>query len=314
MICSRPLAEVVNKEISWCWRPYLPFGKVTLLQGSTGMGKTTLLVKLMADLSRGVLPPTMYRGRLQPSVTGNPIRSFYVSVENAMDDTIAPLFDLYHGDRTYVDFQDESQNHFVLSGQEIEDCVAQTGARLIIVDPWQQFLSKQSTSNNDALRAMICDVQAAAERTGVAVLFAGNFTKNGGDDLLKGIGGAELMNTLRCILTLRDDPNGDKSLKLLEPTKMSLLGKEKALVGIRQDDEMQLHFEDYEDVEKDETSIDPVIFLQRILADGPVDSNEVRRRANDEQIGMGVLYRNREKAGVLISRQGDRSSIWSLAE
>ena len=70
---------------------------------------------------------------------------------------------------------------------------------------------------------MVCDIQLAAERTGAAVILAGNFIKGLLPDINRGIGGTELYNTLRCILTLRPDDGDDPSVRILEATKMSLM-------------------------------------------------------------------------------------------
>ena len=116
---------------------------MTLLQGSTGVGKTTLLVKLIADLSRGMLPPTMYKGKLQKPVVGEPVRTYYVSIENKINDTFSPLFDMFGGNREYVDYQsdddEEEENEeeqFVLGRKDIESCAIEIGAKLIVIDPW----------------------------------------------------------------------------------------------------------------------------------------------------------------------------------
>ena len=321
MICPKPLSVVQNKEIKWLWKPFIPYGKVTLLQGDTGIGKTSLVIKLIADLSLGLYPPTMFQRKLLLQQSGEPVMSYYVTIENGMDDTIAPMFDLFGGDRSYVQFQDEEQGHFSLCGEDIETCAKMTGAKLIIIDPWQQFLEHGSASDNIAMRKMVCDVQAAAERTGTAVVLAGNYTKNLGSDLRRGIGGSELNNTLRSILTIQDDPNGDPALRILRATKMSLLGKEMSPVGIRMTQEGQIVYEDYEQDEAEglfapddtEASLTPVGFLQRALSGGPVDSQEIRRLANEAGISMNTVYRNRDHAGVTIERQSDKSSVWRLS-
>ena len=318
MICPKPLSVVQNKEIRWLWKPFIPYGKVTLLQGDTGIGKTSLVIKLIADLSRGLNPPTMFRRKLLPQEQGEPVRTYYVTIENGMDDTIAPMFDQFGGDRAFVQFQDEQQGHFCLSGEEIEACVNLTGAKLIVVDPWQQFLESKSSSDNIAMRKMVCDVQAAAERTGAAVVLAGNYTKALGSDLRRGIGGSELNNTLRSILTIQDDPEGDPAFRILRATKMSLLGKEMSPVGIRMTDEGQIIYEDYDrddEMAEDEVSVDstnPVVFLKRTLSQGEVDSKDIRRLGDEAGFGMSTLYRNREKAGVIIEKQSDKSSKWRL--
>ena len=309
MVCPKSLKTVVNKEIRWLWKPYCAFEKVTLIQGKTGIGKTSLVIKLIADLSNGIYPPTMYRRKLQPQEHGEPIKTFYVTVENGMDDTIAPLFDKYKGNREMVEFQDEQAGHFELTSEDIETAVAQTGAQLIVVDPWQQFLNGISSTDNKAVRKMICDIQSTAERLGVAIILAGNFIKGIGDDINKSMGASELANTLRCILTIRDDPDGDPAVRILEPTKMSLLEKEMTPVMIRQDDEWNLWFEDSEG---EDSLDDPVGFLRAILRDGPLDSKEVKRLGEESGFKMNRLYYAKKKAGVEVEQQADRSSVWEL--
>lgn len=311
VVCPKSLKTVINKKIRWLWKPYVAFGKVTLIQGKTGIGKTSLVIKIIADLSNGIYPPTMFRRRLQRSVKGAPIKTYYVTVENGMDDTVAPLFDMYKGNREWVEFQNEEEGHFELTTADIEECVARTGAQLIVVDPWQQFLGNASSTDNKAVRAMICEIQATAERLGVAIVLAGNFTKGIGDDIQRSMGASEMANTLRCILTIHDDPDGDPTVRIMEPTKMSLLEKEMTPVVIRQDDDWNLWFEDLEG-EMEYNLDDPVVFLQYILRNGPLDSKDVKRLGEENGMKMNRLYYVREKAGVVIEGQPDRTRLWKL--
>lgn len=269
------------------------------------------MIKIIADLSNGIFPPTMYRRRLQRQEYGKRLKTYYVTVENGIDDTIAPLFDLYKGNRNWVEFQNEEEGHFELTSADIEECVKMTGAELIVVDPWQQFLGSASSTDNKAVRAMICEIQATAERLGVAVILAGNFMKGLGDDIQKSMGASEMANTLRCILTIQDDPKGDPTVRIMEPTKMSLLEKEMTPVVIRQDDNWNLWFEDLEG-ELEFNLDDPVVFLQYILRNGPLDSKEVKRLGEENGMKMNRLYYAREKAGVVIEEQPDRTSVWRL--
>ena len=327
MIARGYLKDVKAKEVSWLWKPYIAFGKVTLIQGDTGIGKTSLLVKVMADLSNGIYPPTMFRESLQPQEKGKPLTTYYISIENGIDDTIVPLFDLLGGNREYVQYQDERNGHFVLTGDEIRECVKMTGARLIVVDPWQQFLDNASSTDNNALRNMIREVQNAAEETGAAVVLAGNYTKAiVRSDLTKGLGGAELNNTLRSILTVKD--GNDPAERQLTVTKMSFLGKEVTPVIFRQDEDYKISYvydafpmdeNEYFSFEKKDEMGDrkltkgerTAVFLREILADGPLDSNEVKRRVNESEFSMTTV--NRIKDGiVIIEQQSDKSSLWRL--
>ena len=340
MIARSYLKDVKPKEIEWFWRPFIAFGKVTLIQGDTGIGKTSLIVKIIADASRGLYPPRMFRGKLQKQKMEEPITTFYVSVENGIADTILPLFTLLGGDSEFVQYQDEMQEHFILTGDEIRECVRVTGAKLIVIDPWQQFLDDSSSSNNEAMRARVRDVQNAAEETGVAVVLCGNYTKAVvRSDMGKGIGASELFNTLRSVLTVRHGNNPSEREVIV--SKMSFLGKEATPVRFIQDEDYRIFYvfdeEDIdggaagaglgearlgearlEDVEQEDTdggqaskAERTAIFLTDLLTDGPMDSKDVKRAVEASEFSMRTV--NRIKDGiVVVERQSDRSSIWRL--
>ena len=224
-------------------------------------------------------------------------------------------------------FQDESKGHFELTGEEIEQCVAQTGAKLIVIDPWQQFIPHLSTSDNKAIRSMICDIQKGAEASGAAVVLSGNFTKSPGSDISRGIGASELNNTLRSILTIREPSSGDPTTRLLTVTKMSLPEKETTPVVIQQDSRGNLFYADYyvddnvydtnfEDSppETHSQTSNPVDFLRVILKDGPLNRNTVMKAGETYGFSKQQLYNNRKKAGVDYKKQSDKSSLWMLRD
>ena len=48
------MSEVQSREVSWLWYPYIPYGKLTIIQGDPGEGKTTFVLNLAAKLSKGL--------------------------------------------------------------------------------------------------------------------------------------------------------------------------------------------------------------------------------------------------------------------
>ena len=336
MIANAPLRDVVNKEVEWLWRPFVPLSKVTLVQGNTNVGKTNILLYFMALLSKGIYPPTMYHGHLAPMEHGDPVKIYYVSREKGINDTVGPFFDIFEGDRDYVEYQDEKKGHFLLGGDDIRECVEKTGAKLIIVDPWQQFVGNISPSDNVKVRTLITDVQDAAEETGAAVVLAGNYTKQNNGDILSGIGASEVFNVLRSILTIKSIKTqaNKPGVRLLVASKMSFKGKETTPVGVRQIGDFGLEFFDYlkwlnhdgnieEDPttgneEKDEDSAqlskanEAKQFLKDVLKNGSLDSRDIKILSKEAGISMSTINRVKKQAGVVSRQQADRSSIWSL--
>lgn len=95
-------ADVEPKEVSWLWYPYIPFGKVTLLQGDSGDGKSTFALNLAAILTRGdTLPFT--------EVSNKPMKVIYLNAEDDADDTVVPRFMKANGVRDHLIFISEKK-------------------------------------------------------------------------------------------------------------------------------------------------------------------------------------------------------------
>ena len=334
MIVGKTAVGVETKEIEWLWKPFIAFGKVTMIQGDTGVGKTSLMVKIVADCTNGLKPPTQFHGRLQEQEKGEPLTTFYVTTENGIEDTLIPMFDLYGGDREHLYYQDEDEGHFVLNGEEIRAVVRQFGAKLIVIDPWQEFLDDISSTSNEKVRAMIRNVQRVAEETGAAVVLCGNFTKaRAGSDLNKGLGGAELTNTLRSLLTVREDPYENSHIRILKTTKMSFIGKEMSPVGLKQEEDYTVSYIQWLDYKEEQeerltrekknkinsetrkSRMDVACdFLLEALDDGPVNSKVLIEKAKLKGIAPATLNRAKIRVGVYCKQQSDKSSLWKLGE
>ena len=343
MIAGKTAVGVVAKKVQWFWKPFIPVGRVTLIQGDTGIGKTNLMLKIVADATNGMKPPTQFNGELFEQEQGEPLTVYYVTTENGIEDTLIPMFDLYGGTREYLYYQDENECHFVLNADEIRNVVEQFGARLIVVDPWQEFLDDIAATSNDKLRSMILSIQKVAEETGTTIVLCGNFSKSrSGSDLAKGLGGSEMAITLRSMLTVREDPYKDNRIRILKTTKMNFKEKETLPVGLRQGDDYSLSYFQWKDYvaaqekgslpgskghcpenlkketgDSENKENDPMIkkaadYLVKALRDGPVDSAVLYEQAKENGISRATLHRAKHLAGVYVKRQNDRASMWKL--
>ena len=76
-------ADIQAEEVKWLWYPYIPYGKITILQGDPGCGKTMAVLSLAALLSKGESLPFEEAAR-------EPINILYQTSEDGIADTIKP--------------------------------------------------------------------------------------------------------------------------------------------------------------------------------------------------------------------------------
>ncbi len=77
------MEEIPVEEVQWLWYPYIPYGKLTIIHGDPGEGKTTLILRLAALLSRGLGLPCDERAQ-------EPVKIIYQTAEDGLGDTIKP--------------------------------------------------------------------------------------------------------------------------------------------------------------------------------------------------------------------------------
>src|SRR6185503_10216998 len=81
-IISIKASDVIVEKTHWIWNPYLPQGKITVLAGDPGMGKSTIVNDLISRITRGTYMPFSKR-----TVSGI---CAIASAEDAANDTITP--------------------------------------------------------------------------------------------------------------------------------------------------------------------------------------------------------------------------------
>ncbi len=79
------MEDVQAREVSWLWYPYIPYGKLTIVQGDPGEGKTTFILHLAALLTKGEPLPNE-----EVDVQREPVNVIYQNAEDSLEDTIKP--------------------------------------------------------------------------------------------------------------------------------------------------------------------------------------------------------------------------------
>ena len=167
------MSEVDTQTVEWLWKPYIPFGKVTIVQGNPGEGKTTFALRLAAACTTGGTLPGM-----KPLP---PFQVIYQTAEDGLGDTVKPRLIEAAADLDRVLVIDEAKRELTLSDERIEKAITQNGARLIILDPIQAYMGDKADMNKaNEVRPIFRRLAEVAERTGCAVILIGHLNKAAG--------------------------------------------------------------------------------------------------------------------------------------
>jgi len=189
------MSEIQSQEIEWLWYPFIPYGKLTIIQGDPGDGKTTMVLNLAAKLSKGeALDENM-------KVT-EPVNVIYQTAEDGLADTVKPRLELAGADCERIIVIDESDKSLSMVDERLEEAIVRTGARLLILDPIQAYLGGGMDMNraNEA-RDMTKKLGALAEKTKCAIILIGHMNKASGNKAAyRGMGSIDFFAVARSVL------------------------------------------------------------------------------------------------------------------
>ena len=157
------MSDVELTPVEWLWKPYLPFGKLSVLQGNPGEGKTYFAMHLAAACTNGKLLPNMERME--------PFNVIYQTAEDGLGDTVKPRLIEAGADLDRVLVIDDSDVQLTLSDERIEKAIIENNARLVIIDPIQAYLGADVDMNRaNEVRPIFMRLGQVAQRTGCAIL------------------------------------------------------------------------------------------------------------------------------------------------
>ena len=209
------MSDVELTPVEWLWKPYLPFGKLSVLQGNPGEGKTYFAMHLAAACTNGKLLPNMERME--------PFNVIYQTAEDGLGDTVKPRLIEAGADLDRVLVIDDSDVQLTLSDERIEKAIVENNARLVIIDPIQAYLGSDVDMNRaNEVRPIFMRLGQVAQRTGCAILLIGHLNKAAGmQSLQRGLGSIDIAAAVRSVMfigKLKHDP----TMRILTHEKSSL--------------------------------------------------------------------------------------------
>ena len=222
------LSEVETHQIEWLWQGRIPLGKITILEGDPGVGKSLIALNIAACVSAGHPMPDG-----TPGIQGGVI---LIAPEDGAADTIKPRLEAAGGDLTQVLLLDTMEifdvkrmgifdDPFSLPRdmQDLEIIIKRRNAKLVVLDPLMAVLGREvSASSDQDIREVLTPLAQLAERTRCAILIIRHLNKgNSSNSLYRGAGSIGIIGAARMGLIVVRDPN-DEQRCILATTKNNL--------------------------------------------------------------------------------------------
>ena len=327
--------EMVEVEqIEWLFYPFIPFGKVTIIQGDPGEGKTTMVLQIIAKLTKGeaIFPRQEQKieeknGAEMP-VDSNvdnlmePVNVIYQTAEDGLGDTIKPRLLAAGADCSRVLVIDDREQPLTMLDIRLEEAIVQTKARLVVLDPIQGFLGAEVDMHRaNEIRPLMKRVAVLAEKYHCAIILIGHMNKNtNGKSSYRGLGSIDFQAAARSVLIvgrIKDEPE----VRVVCHVKSSLAPEGKS-IAFRLDKDNGFEWIGEYDISADDLlsgdsrgqkSRKAKEFLLEILADGGMAQKKIEEEAEKRGIKKKTLRNAKLELEIDSVKRGNQW-FWMLSE
>lgn len=316
-------SDVTVEPVKWLWRPYIAIGKITLLQGDPGDGKSSMMIQLIAELSKGGSLPD---GR----AIGQPQKVIYQCAEDGARDTIRLRMEAAGADCRNIAFLNENIHEgLTLDDERIRDFISGFRPQLVVIDPIQSYVENDSDLQIAVkARKLMRRLSIWADTYHCAFVLIGHLNKQGkSKGLYRGLGSIDYVASARSVM-LVERSEEDEDIRIVRHIKNNLdsLGDDlkfeiRKKTGFR----WLMNQDSICDIQPvKEKDKEPVIdqlpknkhelaamLIRRALENGPVESSEIRRIMAEYRIGEKTMNDVKTLIGIKPYRKM-RTWYWSL--
>lgn len=314
--------QVEVEEIEWLFYPFIPYGKVTIIQGDPGEGKTTVVLQIIAKLTKGeaILSETS-EGKSE-EIGVEPINVIYQTAEDGLGDTIKPRLLAAGADCFRVLVIDDQEQPLTMVDARLEEAIIQTKARLVVLDPIQGFLGVGVDMHRaNEIRPLMKRISVLAEKYQCAIILIGHMNKNSnGKSSYRGLGSIDFQAAARSVLIVgrvKDEPE----IRVICHVKSSLAPEGDA-IAFRLDKEKGFHW-----IGKYDISVEDLLsgdgrgqkirsakeFLKEILANGSMEQAKIAEEAEERGIKKKTLWNAKKELQIDSVKIGNKW-FWMLQD
>ena len=310
------VADVDPQPVTWIWPGRIAVGKLTVLVGDPGLGKSFITLDWAARASTGARWPDGEEGR-------GPMASLLLSAEDALDDTIRPRLDAAGANvnritaMTGVRVGDQERGVHLSDVGMIEAAAIATGAELVIIDPLAAYLSGTDSHRDADVRSLLAPIAALADRCRLAVVAVMHLSKGQGQRAIyRANGSIAFTAAARIVLAVAADPETE-GRRLLAPVKCNLTAAPAALAYRLLDGAVVWDADPVPQMDvdallnpvpatqaEDRTEAERVITDLLHTKDWPLDAKTALEEGEAQGITERTLQRAAKKLGIHITRIG----------
>ena len=319
------MEQVEVEKIDWLLYPFIPFGKVTIVQGDPGEGKTTMVLQIIAKLTKGeaVLPSGSDEPALEEKTMDlEPVNVIYQTAEDGLGDTIKPRLLSAGADCSRVMVIDDNDQALTMMDARLEEAIIRTKARLVVLDPIQGFLGAAVDMHRaNEIRPLMKRIAVLAEKYHCAIILIGHMNKNSnGKSSYRGLGSIDFQAAARSVLIvgrIKDEPE----IRVVCHVKSSLAPEGKS-VAFRLDKDTGFEWIGEYDISADDLLSEDnrgqkiheaKEFLKEILVSGSVAQTKVAEEAESRGIKKKTLWNAKKELEIESVKIGNQW-FWMLPE
>ena len=308
-------SDVKTTNVRWLWYPFIAIGKITLLQGDPGDGKSTMMMNLIAELSTGGASPN-------GQAFGRPQRVIYQCSEDGVSDTIKPRLEKCGADCQNIAFiNEEVHSGLTLDDERIREAIQNFQPRLVVIDPIQAYLGSDSDLQiAGRARKLMHRLSLWASTYDCAVVLIGHLNKKeGSKGLYRSLGSIDVVAAARSVLQVERDPE-DTNIRVVTQIKNSL-GPSDAVIRFEIRPQTGFSWISVDTVPMIEKKTEPPVFdtkmekaaylIKETLSRGDVPSNEMYEKLETEGISHRTAEDTRKSMGIRCYRKM-KQWYWSI--